>query len=62
MNNAHGKRCVITTSGLQPLEMRHVPNAYRDDIERQLQPVADAILPPVQDNFTQMNDPNPELF
>jgi DNA polymerase-2 len=53
---------VITTSGPQPQEMRHAPIDYHHYIERQLQPVADAILPFVQDDFTKLIDPNPSLF
>ncbi len=53
---------VITTSGPQPLEMHHAPIDYQHYIERQLQPVADAILPFVQDDFTTLIDPNPSLF
>jgi DNA polymerase-2 len=53
---------VITTSGPQPLEMRNAPIDYLHYIERQLQPVADAILPFVQDDFTKLIDPNPSLF
>jgi DNA polymerase-2 len=53
---------VITTSGPQPLEMRNASIDYHHYIERQLQPVADAILPFVQDDFTKLIDPNPSLF
>ena len=53
---------VMTTSGPQPLEMRRAPIDYQHYIERQLQPVADAILPFVQDDFTQLIDPNHGLF
>ncbi|WP_029000445.1 DNA polymerase II [Azohydromonas australica] len=53
---------VMTTSGPEPLEKRRAPIDYPHYIERQLQPVADAILPFVQDDFTQLIDPNPGLF
>lgn len=53
---------VMTTSGPQPLEMRRAPIDYQHYIERQLQPVADAILPFVQDDFAKLIDPNPSLF
>jgi DNA polymerase-2 len=53
---------VMTTSGPEPLERRRAPIDYQHYIERQLQPVADAILPFVQDDFTQLIDPNPGLF
>jgi DNA polymerase-2 len=42
--------------------MRRAPIDYQHYIERQLQPVADAILPFVQDDFTKLIDPNPSLF
>jgi DNA polymerase-2 len=53
---------VMTASGPQPLEMRRAPMDYQHYVARQLQPVADAILPFVQDDFTQLIDPNPSLF
>jgi DNA polymerase-2 len=53
---------VMTTSGPEPLERRRAPIDYQHYITRQLQPVADAILPFVQDDFTQLIDPNPSLF
>ncbi|WP_028997049.1 DNA polymerase II [Azohydromonas australica] len=53
---------VMTTSGPQPLEMSHAPIDYHHYIERQLQPVADAILPFVHDDFKKLIDPNPSLF
>ncbi|MCL2898878.1 DNA polymerase II [Brenneria tiliae] len=43
---------VITTSGPEPLETRHSPLDYQHYVERQLQPVADAILPFLHDDFT----------
>jgi DNA polymerase-2 len=43
---------VITTAGPEPLETRHAPIDYDHYVTRQLQPVADAILPFVHDNFT----------
>ncbi|MDZ5459696.1 DNA polymerase II [Azohydromonas lata] len=53
---------VITTAGPQPLEMRRAPIDYHHYIERQLRPVADAILPFVQDDFSRLIDPNAGLF
>jgi DNA polymerase-2 len=41
---------------------RRAPIDYQHYIERQLQPVAGAIRPFVQDNFTKLIDPNPSLF
>jgi DNA polymerase-2 len=43
---------VITTAGPEPLETRHAPIDYDHYVTRQLQPVADAILPFVHDDFT----------
>ncbi|MFC3396701.1 DNA polymerase II [Brenneria rubrifaciens] len=43
---------VITTNGPEPLETRHSPLDYQHYVERQLQPVADAILPFLHDDFT----------
>ena len=42
---------VITVAGPEPLEIRTAPIDYDHYITRQLQPVADAILPFVQDDF-----------
>ncbi|CNE71135.1 DNA polymerase II [Yersinia nurmii] len=43
---------VMTTSGPEPLEIRHSPIDYDHYLTRQLQPVAEAILPFLQDDFT----------
>ncbi|UVM03413.1 DNA polymerase II [Pseudomonas laurylsulfatiphila] len=43
---------VITVAGPEPLEMRSAPIDYDHYITRQLQPVADAILPFVDDDFS----------
>ncbi|RAU45535.1 MULTISPECIES: DNA polymerase II [unclassified Pseudomonas] len=43
---------VITVAGPEPLECRSAPIDYDHYITRQLQPIADAILPFVDDNFT----------
>ncbi|MHA3196353.1 DNA polymerase II [Yersinia pseudotuberculosis] len=43
---------VMTTAGLEPLETRQSPIDYDHYLTRQLQPVADAILPFTQDDFT----------
>ncbi|MBJ7222827.1 MULTISPECIES: DNA polymerase II [unclassified Brenneria] len=42
---------VITTNGPEPLETRRSPLDYQHYVERQLQPVADAILPFLHDDF-----------
>lgn len=43
---------VITVAGPEPLEVRSAPIDYDHYITRQLQPVADAILPFVDDDFS----------
>ncbi|RLM11400.1 DNA polymerase II [Gibbsiella quercinecans] len=43
---------VMTTAGPEPLEIRHSPIDYNHYLERQLQPVADAILPFLHDDFS----------
>ncbi|MDH0745648.1 DNA polymerase II [Pseudomonas sp. GD03842] len=43
---------VITVAGPEPLECRSAPIDYDHYITRQLQPIADAILPFVDDDFT----------
>ncbi|RAI67147.1 DNA polymerase II [Pseudomonas fluorescens] len=43
---------VITVAGPEPLEVRSTPIDYDHYITRQLQPVADAILPFVDDDFS----------
>jgi len=43
---------VMTTSGPEPLENRQSPIDYDHYIEKQLEPVADGILPFLQDDFT----------
>ncbi|KRP59653.1 DNA polymerase II [Pseudomonas orientalis] len=42
---------VISVNGPEPLEVRQAPIDYDHYVTRQLQPVADAILPFVNDNF-----------
>ncbi|EIR08107.1 DNA polymerase II domain protein [Yersinia pestis PY-66] len=42
----------MTTAGPEPLETRQSPIDYDHYLTRQLQPVADAILPFTQDDFT----------
>ena len=43
---------VINVTGPEPLEVRHAPIDYDHYVTRQLQPVADAILPFVNDDFS----------
>ncbi|MFP1779570.1 DNA polymerase II [Lonsdalea quercina] len=45
---------VMTVNGPEPLETRHSPLDYQHYVEKQLQPVADAILPFLQDDFTML--------
>lgn len=42
---------MIATSGPEPLEARMTPLDYDHYLERQLQPVADGILPFMHDDF-----------
>ncbi|MFK8328794.1 DNA polymerase II [Pseudomonas sp. BJa5] len=53
---------VITVAGPEPLETRHSAIDYDHYLTRQLQPVADAILPFVQDDFTALIDRQLGLF
>ncbi|OUY90860.1 DNA polymerase II [Yersinia pestis subsp. microtus bv. Altaica] len=50
--NGGGISYVMTTAGPEPLETRQSPIDYDHYLTRQLQPVADAILPFTQDDFT----------
>ena len=43
---------MITLAGPEPLENRRAAIDYEHYLTRQLQPVADAILPFVQDDFS----------
>ncbi len=43
---------VITVAGPEPLETRHAPIDYDHYVSRQLQPIAEAILPFVDDDFS----------
>lgn len=43
---------VITVAGPEPLEIRHAPMDYDHYVTRQLQPIAEAILPFVDDDFS----------
>jgi len=53
---------VITTGGPEPLENRRHPIDYQHYLDKQLQPVADAILPFVGDDFSGLVDRQMGLF
>ena len=53
---------VITLAGPEPLEVRRAPVDYHHYLTRQLQPVADAILPFLQDDFTSLTSRQLVLF
>ncbi|GGY94796.1 DNA polymerase II [Pseudoduganella plicata] len=55
-------RYVMTTAGPEPLETRRAPIDYAHYLERQLQPVADAILPFLGDSFTLLTSRQRTLF
>jgi DNA polymerase-2 len=55
-------RYVITLAGPEPLEARRSPIDYEHYLTRQLQPVADAILPFVDDDFTALTSRQHTLF
>ncbi|MFL6707526.1 MAG: DNA polymerase II [Massilia sp.] len=53
---------VMTTAGPEPLEARSAPIDYEHYLSRQLQPVADAILPFVDDDFQTLTSRQQTLF
>jgi DNA polymerase-2 len=55
-------RYVITLAGPEPLEVRRSPIDYHHYLTRQLQPVADAILPFVGDDFSSLTSRQQSLF
>ncbi|MES3025459.1 MAG: DNA polymerase II [Pseudomonadota bacterium] len=55
-------RYVITTSGPEPMETQRSPIDYEHYLTRQLQPVADAILPFVDDDFDTLTSHQQTLF
>ena len=55
-------RYVITLAGPEPLELRRSAIDYDHYLTRQLQPVADAILPFVDDDFTTLTSRQQSLF
>jgi DNA polymerase-2 len=55
-------RYVMTLAGPEPLEARRSPIDYGHYLTRQLEPVADAILPFLGDSFARMTSPQQALF
>ncbi|GAB3549784.1 DNA polymerase II [Noviherbaspirillum agri] len=55
-------RYVMTVAGPEPLENRRAPIDYDHYVSRQLQPVADAILPFLDDSFATLISPQQILF
>ncbi|WP_338772091.1 DNA polymerase II [Massilia sp. METH4] len=55
-------RYLMTTAGPEPLETRRAPIDYAHYLERQLQPIADAILPFLGDSFTGLTSRQRVLF
>lgn len=55
-------RYVMTTAGPEPLETRRSPIDYEHYLTRQLQPVADAILPFMGDHFVLLTSRQQNLF
>ena len=55
-------RYVMTLAGPEPLEIRRAPIDYEHYLTRQLQPVADAILPFLRDDFVSLTSPQQTLF
>lgn len=53
---------VMTRNGPEPLEIRSSPIDYEHYLAKQLQPIADAILIPLGDNFTELTSPQKQLF
>jgi len=53
---------VMTTAGPEPLETRRSPIDYEHYLTRQLQPVADAILPFTGDHFALLTSRQQNLF
>jgi DNA polymerase-2 len=55
-------RYVMTTAGPEPLELRRSPIDYEHYLTRQLEPIADAILPFLGDSFARLTSPQAALF
>ena len=60
--NGGSIRYVITLAGPEPLEVRRAPIDYDHYLTRQLQPVADAILPFIGDDFCALTSRQHALF
>ncbi|MDL2355855.1 MAG: DNA polymerase II [Pseudomonadota bacterium] len=60
--NGGAIRYVMTTAGPEPLEAQRSPIDYEHYLTRQLQPVADAILPFVGDDFAALTSSQQTLF
>lgn len=60
--NGGAIRYVMTVAGPEPLETRRSPIDYEHYLTRQLQPVADAILPFVNDDFAALTSRQRTLF
>ncbi|KFI07518.1 DNA polymerase II [Massilia sp. BSC265] len=55
-------RYVMTTAGPEPLELRRAPIDYEHYLTKQLEPIADAILPFLGDSFARLTSPQGALF
>ena len=53
---------VVTTNGPEPLEVQRSPIDYQHYLDKQLQPIADAILLPLQDSFAALTTAQQALF
>ena len=53
---------VMTTQGPEPVEYRQSPLDYEHYIDKQLRPVADAVLPFIGCHFAQWGDEQMSLF
>ena len=52
----------MTTAGPEPLELRRSPIDYEHYLTKQLEPIADAILPFLGDSFSRLTSPQGALF
>ena len=55
-------RYVMTLSGPEAVEVRHAAIDYEHYLTRQLEPIADAILPFLGDSFANLTSPQQTLF
>ncbi|NNG21692.1 DNA polymerase II [Telluria aromaticivorans] len=53
---------VMTTAGPEPIELRRAPIDYEHYLTKQLEPIADAILPFLGDSFARLTSPQGALF